>query len=195
MLSTYQETAEKVRQEKDCKRYIYILLLRYPDAFSKVFRFFTRCKFNHASIGISGTDGAFYSYVTKGFRRELPKKHPTFKRREVPCKLLRVEISDETYSVTRAALGDHEKQSYKFKYNFFGVVLCLLRVVFPIRNHYFCSQFVSEVLEQMKAVPLEKHSSLYLPDDFTEIRGLDLCFSGYLSQLVSQPNDMAFVAG
>lgn len=183
MLSIYPNSMEK-EQGADPKRYIYILLVRYPDMYSKIFRLFSRCYYNHASIGVSETNGTFYSYVTKGFRKELPKKHPTFKRQEVPCKLYRVEVSEEIYAVTRATLDDHEKKARHFKYNSLGVLLCFLRIVFPRQKRYFCSQFVCEILEQIRAVPLAKHSSLYLPDDFMEMDGLDLCFSGFLSELV-----------
>jgi|GEM_PF-582199 len=195
MLYTIHKTDERMDfpGSSHNKRYIYVLLLRYPDTFSTIFRILTRCKYNHASIGVNDSDGVFYSYVTNGFRKELPQKHPTFKRREVPCKLYRVEISQETYNVTRAALYDHEQRSHRFKYNILGVILCLLRFVWPIKNRYFCSQFVSEVLAQVGAVPLEKHSALYLPDDFTKQKGLDLCFSGYLSQLVKGQKPMSLV--
>ena len=167
------------------KKYIHILLVRYPDAFSKVFRLVTRGRYSHVSIGISDSDAVFYSYVSKGFRKEFPKKHPTFKGSEVPCRLYCLEISDEVYDVARVVLEDHANQAgkYNFKYNSFGVLLCLFQIVYKRKNKYFCSQFVSEVLEQLKAVPLAKHSSLYLPDDFTKMKGLDLRFSGFLSEL------------
>ena len=184
----------EAQQEAISKKYIYVLLLRYPDTFSKIFRFISRCRFNHASIGVSESDGVFYSYVTKGFRIELPKKHPLFKQQEVPCRLYRIEVSDEIHRVTRDTLEDHAKHAHNYKYNNLGLALCLMRIVYPFRNKFFCSQFVSEILEQMRAVPLEKHCSLYLPDDFGKIEGLDLCFSGHLSQLVKHPKSVACLA-
>jgi inositol transport system substrate-binding protein len=170
------------------KRYIYIMLLNYPDRFSRVFRFFSRCKFSHASIGVSDTDWTFFSYVLKGFRKELPKKHPTFKKQEVLCRLYRVEVSDEVYNKTKAALEDHASRAHDYKFSYLGFVLCVLRIVYPLKGQYICSQFVSEILEQTNAVPLKKHSSLYLPDDFTKMSELDLCYSGYLSQLYQPAN-------
>ena len=166
------------------ERYINILLTRYPDTFSKLLRFFSRGQYNHASIGISDSDGVFYSYVTTGFRKELPKEHPTFKKQEVPCRLYRLPVSDEVYQVARATLEDHAKLAHQYKYNTIGLLLCLLRIVCKINDRYFCSQFVSEVLGDLRAVPLEKHSALYLPDDFIKIQGLDLQFTGHLSELV-----------
>ena len=170
------------------KHYLYVLLVRYPDTYSKLFRVFTRCKYTHASIGIGDTEGTFYSYVTKGFRKELPKKHPTFKKQEIPCRLYQLEVTKEIYDVAKLELQDHEKRAYNFKYNFLGVILCLMRLVWPRKNRYFCSQFVSEILTQTEAVSIPKHSALFLPDDFGEIEEFRLCFTGYLSKLVSRSN-------
>jgi inositol transport system substrate-binding protein len=64
-------------------------------------------------------------------------------------------------------------------------MLCFLRIAYPLKDKYFCSQFVSEILEKVKAVPLKKHYSLYLPDDFMRMSELDLCFTGNLSQLMN----------
>ena len=169
----------------DRKKYIYILLLSYPDNFSRVFRFFSRCKYSHASIGVSDSDWTFFSYVLKGFRTEYPKKHTTFKKREVRCRLYRLEVTDETYDVTKAALEDHVQQSHKCKFSYLALMLCYLRIAYPLKHKYICSQFVSEILHKVQAVPLKKHYSLYLPDDFMRMSELDLCFAGNLSQLMN----------
>ena len=185
MRVSYQNTAENEYKNSKIngERYIYIALLCYPDIVSRVFRVFTKCEYNHASIGVSESNGGFYSYVTKGFRKEQPLQHPTFKQHEVPCKLYRLRITDEVYQVTKTTLEEHEKKAHKFKYNYLGLFLCLLRIVWPMKNRYFCSQFVSEILSEVGAVPLEKHSALYLPGDFTRMRELELFYTGFLSQL------------
>jgi len=174
------------RPESRCERYVYVLLMRYPDTFSRIFRFFTRMRFSHASIGIGGANGPFFSYVLKGFRRELPERYPTFNSREIPCRLYKLEVSEETYEKAKKALAVHEKKSklLGFRYTVVGVILSILRIIYKRNNRYFCSQFVSELLEQVSAVPLQKHSALYLPDDFTKMQELDLCFTGNISEMV-----------
>ena len=172
-----------MEQNDYAKRCINILLMRYPDRFSKLFRLVSRSDYNHASIGISDTDGIFYSYGLKGFRKETPKDHPKFKEKEVPCCLYRIEVSEDIYGIAKSILHEHEKDAINFKFTYFGVALCILKIGYKRKERYFCSQFVSEVLDQLKAVPLEKQSSLYLPDDFMKIQELNLSFKGYLSEL------------
>jgi len=173
--------------EKPKKRYIYIMLLNYPDRFSKMFRFISRSKFSHASIGVSDSDWTFFSYVLKGFRREYPKKHPTYKKQEVLCKLYRVEVSEQKYQKTKKALEDHAAGAHDNKFSYLGFCLAVLHIAYPLKKQYICSQFVTEILEEVDAVPLKKHRSLYLPDDFIKMDELDLCYSGNLSQLY-RPN-------
>jgi hypothetical protein len=175
------------------KRYVYIMLLNYPDRFSRMFRFISRCRFSHASIGVSDTDLTFFSYVLKGFRKELPKNHPTYKKQEVLCRLYRVEVSEEVYLKTKNALEEHARQAGNHKFSYLGFALCVLNIAYSLKGQYICSQFVSEILEKADAVPLKKHRSLYLPDDFMKMSELDLCFSGYLSQLC-QPTMLSGLA-
>lgn len=187
MICVYQESEKiaKRKQKHSSKKHIYILLMRYPDVFSKFFGIISGGYYSHASIGTSGSEGVFYSYVKKGFRKELPTEHPTFKDKEVPCKLYCLDVSDEIYNVVQTILENHVNQAEQVKYSIWGVFLCLLRIGHKKENKYFCSQFVSEVLEQSKVLSLEKHSSLYLPDDFVKMKGLDLWFSGYLSEFAN----------
>ncbi len=46
------------------------------------------------------------------------------------------------------------------------VILCGLHIRWQRRHHYFCSQFVSEVLEQSGALALPKDSTLMHPNDY-----------------------------
>ena len=166
-------------------RYIYVILQGYPDRFSRLFRFFSRSRFSHASIGLSDSDWTFFSYVIKGFRTELPRKYPTSRKAEIPCELYRVEVSEEAYSMAKAALDDHLKRSHTCRFSYLNLLLCYLRIKRPLKDRYICSQFVCQILEKVEAVQLAKHYSLYLPDDFMKTKGLELCFSGNLSQLVN----------
>lgn len=105
--------------------------------------------------------------------------------------MYRVEISDEKYRNVKAALEEHIKHAHNCRFSYLGLILCYMRIKISLKNRYFCSQFVSEILETTDAVPLDKHSSLYLPDDFTRMKGLELCFSGSLSELVNPQTSLA----
>lgn len=173
-------------------RYINILLTRYPGVTSKIFRMFTGDYFTHASIGVSDTDGIFYSFVTKGFRIEVPKKHPTFRKKDVLCGLYRIKVSEDVYKKAKNMLETYARQFDKYKYTRIGLVFGLFQITYKLRNRYFCSQFVLEVLEHAEVIRLSKDSSLYLPDDFMKINELDLYYRGTLRELIHLASSPTF---
>ena len=56
------------------------------------------------------------------------------------------------------------------------------------RRHYFCSQFVGEVLEKSGALELPKHSTLMHPNDYTTLQDLHCVYEGRLSGLPQRQN-------
>jgi len=169
----------------DDYKYIDILLTSYPDKTSKLMQLAIGCCFTHASIGMGDSTEIFYSLVTKGFRLEEPYKHPTFKGKEVPCRLYRLKVSAGVYEKISQTLEYHVGQSKEYKYSYIGLLLCILHISFKRENRYFCSQFVSEVLECARAAKLEKDSALYLPDDFMQVKELTLYYNGTLRNLIA----------
>lgn len=51
------------------------------------------------------------------------------------------------------------------------------------RRHYFCSQFVSEVLEKSGAMELPKDSTLMHPNDYAQLPQLKCLYEGCLADL------------
>ena len=51
------------------------------------------------------------------------------------------------------------------------------------RRHYFCSQFVSEVLQKSGALDLPKPSTLMHPSDYAELPQLRCLYRGTLADL------------
>ena len=59
-----------------------------------------------------------------------------------------------------------------YQFNVIGLALCGMHIRWKRRRHYFCSQFVSEVLEKSGAMELPKHSTLMHPNDYTRLEEL-----------------------
>jgi hypothetical protein len=79
----------------------------------------------------------------------------------------------------------------KFKYNYFGPVCCFLGLPIRIKNKYFCSQFVAEILSENNIVKLKKSAALYHPRDLAKLEELTLVYEGKLSELNAENNDLA----
>lgn len=94
-------------------RTVYILLTRSGTWFSRLIHLATQDQYTHASIGLDGPSGPFYSFARKfqhfalpaGLVEERVGPEVQEKRREVPCCLYELTVSQETYSRLRRRLS------------------------------------------------------------------------------------------
>lgn len=75
-------------------------------------------------------------------------------------------------------------QSDDYRYDVRGLISCKLGRETNHPNKYFCSKFVSEVLEDSGAVELPKPSSLMRPQDFMEMPEMTILYRGSIAGLI-----------
>lgn len=76
------------------------------------------------------------------------------------------------YAVVCLLIESFKRNRAQLSYSRLGLILCFLHIPFHSEKHYFCSQFVVEMLKQSGAVSLERRPELYLPNHFLwELRG------------------------
>ena len=97
-----------------------------------------------------------------------------------PCRLYEMEVSESVYQTVKKLLEESVEKKNTYQYSKLGVVLCLLRIPFRRKYHYFCSQFVAEILRDAEVTKLKKHVTLYHPGDFGKMPGMQLHFQGNL---------------
>ena len=104
-------------------------------------------------------------------------------RENIPCALYALEVSEEAYARARRRAEHMMNHGHLYRFNSLGLLLCWLHIRWQRRRHYFCSQFVSEVLEKSGAVDLPKDSTLMHPSDYTTLPGLECLYTGPLREL------------
>lgn len=159
---------------------IYILLTRFPDRGSKVLEFFTRYHYCHAAIGLGEDLNHFYSFKRKGFMIEEITRYLHPDRKPFACQLYMMEVPDYTYERIKELITSFAARKSQMRYSNLGLVLSVMRIPFKRRHHYFCSQFVAEVLKRSHAARLKKSTTLYLPGDLRKLSGVRLIFHGNL---------------
>ncbi len=169
-------------------RTIYILLTRSGTWFSRLIHFATRDSYTHASIGLDGPNGPFYSFARKYRYLALPaglvEEQVTVYRRAVPCCLYELRVSEETYLRVRMKLRAMYLQRDCYHYSVLGVLACWFNLSFQRQHHYFCSQFVAGLLEDCGA-SLPKPPTLVRPVDLSHVEGLRAVLQGRLEELCS----------
>ena len=139
-----------------------ILLTRYSDWISGLVYYLTGRRFTHVSIALEDTNPYYYSFNFKGFCRETLEKH---RRRGVRRSMeLELRISEEAYQNISRRLIFVQTHSKEYRYTRLGLFCAVLRLPFRWRRHYFCSQFVADLLEGSGALPLSRPPYLCLPN-------------------------------
>lgn len=170
---------------------IYILLTRSGTLLSKLVYAATGASYTHASMAFDAELSCLYSSTRKngytmfpaGPSKEYLNKGVLRLRDNAPCALYELEVSDEAYVRALRRTEEFMRHSEEYSFNILGLILCALHIRWQRRRHYFCSQFVSEVLEQSGALALPKDSTLMHPSDYTRLPGLECLYTGPLSQL------------
>ena len=75
--------------------------------------------------------------------------------------------------------------------HYLGPVFCFFGLPIRVKNKYFCSQFVAELLSRYRIAKLKKPASLYHPRDIAELSELTPIFEGKLSELSADPEKCA----
>lgn len=143
---------------------IKIVLTKYSDLLSNFLYVTSGFGYTHASIGFGTDEGEFYSFGYRGFCTDTIEK---YKRRGVTKSICyQLQVPDSVYRKLHALIEQFHAHRTEFCYTKMGVFFCMLRIPFKREKHYFCSQFVAEMLEKSGAFQLRKTPSLYLPNHF-----------------------------
>ena len=103
----------------------------------------------------------------------------------IPCALYELKVDDETYEKAKNHVDDMMENADCYRYNVLGLILCRMNIAYDRKRRYFCSEFLSEVLEKSNAIEHPKHPSLMRPADYTNIDGINCLFDGKLHELKS----------
>lgn len=168
---------------------IYILLTRSGTWFSRLIHL-SDC-YTHASIGLDGPSGPFYSFARRYEHFALPaglvEERPGVRNRQIPCCLYELKVSDPVYRRLRRQLSGMYRQRERYHYNLLGALSCYFNHPLRRKNHYFCSQFVATLLEECGAVELWKNPDLVRPADFCRLSALQAVHQGPLDGLMAVP--------
>lgn len=167
---------------------VYILLTRSGTWFSRLIHLATADRYTHASIGLDGPEGPFYSFARLDPRFALPAglvqerldRRP-LNQKAVPWCLCELEVSPQAYEHLRQQLSSMYAKREQYHYNLLGALGCYFHQPLRREHHYFCSQFVASLLEESGAAELGKCPGLVRPVDFCSLRGLRAMRQGVLT--------------
>ena len=178
---------------------LYIFLTRSGTLLSNLVYHLTGAQYTHVSLAFDEDLSTLYSSTRKngytmfpaGPSREYLNRGVFLQRENIPCALYALEVSEEAYARARRRAEHMMNHGHLYRFNSLGLLLCWLHIRWQRRRHYFCSQFVSEVLEKSGAVDLPKDSTLMHPSDYTTLPGLECLYDRPAAGAAPAPADGA----
>lgn len=172
-------------------RRIYILLTRSPSMLSRTIHLFTGDDYTHVSIAFDGRLDSLCSFarfywalpLPAGLVREGLYKSYYGRHRDMPCMLCSLTVSEPVYQAAREKTAEMLRHSGDYHYSIRGLAMCRVGIAENRPGHYFCSQFVAEVLAGSGAAKLPKPPSLMRPQDIAALRELNVLYHGNLQGL------------
>lgn len=168
---------------------IYIILTQSGTEVSKMLKIITREKYNHSSICIDNSFNEFYSFGRKkinnplvgGFVIENAFKHVFGKYENIPCMILKKDISDTQYDKLKSIINDFIANKDKYSYAFIGLALADTNYSIVNNSKFFCSQFVAKLLNDIEIETPKKPEHMH-PMDFAKIQDAQLIYEGDLKK-------------
>jgi hypothetical protein len=174
-------------------RYIYLVYSKTGTWLSRAIGFFSDMKYVHASLSFDDSFTRMYSFgrtnpdnpFSGGFAEE--NLHGgVFKRfTDSRCLICRVAITNTQYESLKTEVGNFIRERYKYRYNFLGLIFAYFNIPFERSHHYFCSQFVSEVLIKSKIYESDISPVLIRPADLLSLSNAEIIFEGLISEFTS----------
>lgn len=170
---------------------LYIFLTRSGTLLSNLVYRLTGAQYTHISLAFDEDLSTLYSSTRKngytmfpaGPSREYLNRGVFLMRENIPCALYALEVTDEAYIRAKRRTQHMMHHGELYRFNSLGLLLCWMHIRWQRRRHYFCSQFVSEVLEKSGAMELPKDSTLMHPNDYAQLPQLKCLYEGCLADL------------
>lgn len=176
---------------------IYILLSHSGSLFSKAINIYTKAPYTHVSIAFDKNLNELYSFgrlkpdnpIFGGFVHE-DIENGTFARfPNTRCALYSLKVNKTQYRKLKRELYKFKKESYRYGYNFLGVLTAMFNYPMKRKYNYFCSQFVSEILLNSGIHIVNKPPGITSPMDIKEYEELELIYEGYLNTYGCEGNE------
>lgn len=168
---------------------IYIILSQSGTTFSKILKLFTKEKYNHSSICIDDNFNEFFSFGRKkvdfllpgGFIKENAFTHVFGKFKNIPCIILKKEITDEQYEKLEKKIKYFITNKNNFSYACLSLILANTSFSVTQPNKFFCSQFVATLLNNISVSTPKKPEHMH-PMDFVKINDVKIVYEGDLKK-------------
>jgi hypothetical protein len=147
-------------------------------------------KYMHSSISLKEDLSVMYSFgrinpnnpFLGGFVKEsiYSGVYQFSKKNEI--KVYKMTITKEQAKILQDEIAQFELQAKYYHYNFLGLMFIPFKIKYVRKHHYFCSQFISELLMKIAILDQSISPEWTSPSDLIENLDLEFVFEGYIHE-------------
>ena len=169
---------------------IYIVITQTGTVLSRIIGRITGAEYNHASLSLTPDLRCMYSFGRRhaynplwgGFVTESPE-FGTFKRfSETRAIVISVPVSRQTYDSLSLKLHEMLENKNLYHYDMIGLLLAGRGIIYKRRHHYYCSDFVRELLVSFGIEDPEFFEPIVQPMHFLNIPDGHVIYKGKLRE-------------
>lgn len=167
---------------------IYVVVTQTGTMLSRILKRITGAKYNHSSISPYTDLHLMYSFGRRhpynpfwgGFVEESTR-FGTFKRFfNTKALILELSVTKKQYTALCETLELMLRERERYHYNYLGLGLAAFRIRSRYNHHFYCSEFVREMLVRHGIVDADLLPPITQPIHFLSIPGANLIYSGRL---------------
>lgn len=167
---------------------IYIVLTYTGTILAKLVRMYTKREFSHVSIALDENLEEMYSFGRKnpynpfigGFVHEGIDVG-TFKRfKKTKTRIYSLQVPDEKYDKVIEVINNIKEHKGEYEFNVMGLFAVAINLKIRREKSFYCAEFVKYVLDKSEidnTLP-----EIIKPEDFKDIKDLDIVYSGILRE-------------
>ena len=164
---------------------VYIVFTDTKTSLGRMIKTYTQYPYSHVSLSFDRELNELYSFGRKnvnnafigGFVKEDIKNH-LFQRAH--CAVFSCSVGEAEYGAMRDFVKKMEQGHEQYKYNLSGLFGVMMKKNFEREYAFFCSQFVTEVLQRGGIKVSDKPANMVMPRDIFNVKELDFVYSGSL---------------
>lgn len=170
-------------------KYIYLVFSNTGTLLSRCINNITKDDYVHVSISFDDTFTKMYSFgrvfpsnpIIGGLVEE--NLHDgVFKRFEnTKCLIYKIDVTDKQYKLIVDELAYFFSDQRKYRYNFIGLLALQFDKTLVRDNHYFCSEFISQLLINSGVYESARVPQLIKPSDLIKIENKQFIYEGLAS--------------
>ncbi|MDF2543860.1 MAG: hypothetical protein K0S47_3578 [Herbinix sp.] len=172
------------------KHYLYIVLTRTNTGISKLIQIIKKDNYTHAAISLDRELDRMYSFGRRKtcnpfigrFIKEDLNEGIYKSCKTIPGVIIELEVSRQQYQSAKERIDHFINNSNLYKYNYKGLLHCLLNKTAYSDDRFLCSEFVYYILEQSGIADLKMSRNLVRPQNLLDIQG-SIIYNGNLKEL------------